>query len=291
MDAYQESRVSVSRRSLQGEGIDIRALAATTRGICIPAVCVRGVCAVSSDGHPPLLPIVMTIDVAVSAVRFERIAVMKRDAFGAIERGVARWSDGTAASAVRRDTRSGWWWLRPVARRLLRQEIAALRAAQGVAGIPDLIAASRTELLRTWIDGHPMSESPPHDVAWFAQARMLLAALHARGVAHNDLHKEPNWIVVDATTPAIVDFQLAHVSARRGRIFASMARADLRYLLKHQKRHCPGTLTDAELAQVARPNWLSRWWRRTLKRAYNLITRRVLRWSDGEGRGRRRGAA
>ena len=40
-------------------------------------------------------------------------------------------------------------------------------------------------------------------------ARRLLQRLHRGGLAHNDLAKEANWLVLDDGSPAIIDFQLA----------------------------------------------------------------------------------
>ena len=64
------------------------------------------------------------------------------------------------------------------------------------------------------------------------------------GVAHNDLAKEPNLLVCDDGAPAFLDFQLATVTRRRGRLFRSLAWDDLRHLLKRlpcygRKRYGP----------------------------------------------------
>jgi hypothetical protein len=39
---------------------------------------------------------------------------------------------------------------------------------------------------------------------------------------------------------------------------------------------------------LARRSWIARTWQATGKRVYIFIARRILRWEDNEGRGRKR---
>jgi hypothetical protein len=128
-----------------------------------------------------------------------------------------------------------------------------------------------------------MQVARPRDRAWYRAARRLLVALHRRGVAHNDLAKEANWIVAADGSPAFVDFQLAWVAKRRGRWFRTAAREDLRHLLKHKRTYCPEALTDRERRILATRSWPARLWRATGKRVYLFVTRRLLDWEDREG--------
>ncbi len=91
-----------------------------------------------------------------------------------------------------------------------------------------------------------MQLARPQDPAYFRAARALLARLHRRGIAHNDLAKEPNWLVTPDGRPALVDFQLALVAPRRGRLFRILGREDIRHLLKHKRSYCPERLTARE---------------------------------------------
>lgn len=205
---------------------------------------------------------------------------LKRDAFGAIhlcEQDGKRW--------IRRDLSHVAWWLRPIAARVAAREARALQRLTGVDGVPALIAEQRLTLDRSHIAGAPMQDAQPRDPLYFRRAHRLLRTVRRHGVVHNDLAKEPNWLVRDDGTPAIVDFQIAGMGAPRARWFRLLAREDLRHLLKHKRTYCPDALTPVEKRLLARSSWLARGWRASGKRAYNWLTRRVLRWQDNEGRG------
>jgi RIO-like serine/threonine protein kinase len=111
--------------------------------------------------------------------------------------------------------------------------------------------------------------------------------MHRRGVAHNDLAKEPNFLVTADGGPAIVDFQLAMVTKNRGRLFRMLAREDIRHLLKHKRTYCAEALTARERRILENPSWPARLWAATGKPVYLFITRRVMGWQDREGAGDR----
>ena len=208
------------------------------------------------------------------------VRVLKQDAFGAIHL-----CEGDGKRWIRRDLSDVSRWLRPFAARAAAREARVLQRLKGIDGVPALIEAHRLWLARTHIAGAPMQEAKPGDPAYFRQAHRLLRAIRAHGVVHNDLAKEPNWLVRDDGTPAIVDFQIAGIGSPRARWFRLLAREDLRHLLKHKRTYCPDALTPIERRLLARSSWLARGWRATGKRVYNWFTRRVLRWQDNEGRG------
>lgn len=135
-----------------------------------------------------------------------------------------------------------------------------------------------------------MHRARPAQPAYFQRALCLVARLHRRGVTHNDLAKEPNWLVTPQGHPALVDFQLASCWGRRGRCFRLQAREDLRHLLKHKRSYCPQSLTARERALLARPSLAARLWRWLFKPPYRLVTRGLLGWADREGAGDRGGA-
>jgi hypothetical protein len=85
-----------------------------------------------------------------------------------------------------------------------------------------------------------------------------------------------------------VDFQLAMVSVRRGRLFRALAREDLRHLLKHKRTYCPERQTARERRILATPALHSRIWMATGKPVYRFVTRRLLGWEDREGASDRR---
>jgi RIO-like serine/threonine protein kinase len=205
---------------------------------------------------------------------------LKHDSFGSIARVIEN-----GRSWIRRDTRDAAPVLRWIARRVAAREARALRRLEGLAGVPRLLAWDGRVLERSHIAGCAMQEARPRDPAYFRAARRLVLALHRRGVAHNDLAKEPNWLVTEHGAPAVVDFQIAWIAPRRRGFFRLLAREDLRHLLKHKRTYCPERLTPIERRVLARRSWVARLWSATGKRVYVLLTRRLLRWRDNEGRG------
>jgi serine/threonine protein kinase len=208
---------------------------------------------------------------------------LKSDLFGTVWHGAAG-----EREFVLRDTGGARWWSAWLARALCRREARALARLDGLPGTPRLLGADRRTLRREWIEGRPLQLARPQDPAYFRAARALLARLHRRGIAHNDLAKEPNWLVTPEGLPALVDFQLALVAPRRGRLFRALGREDIRHLLKHKRSYCPERLTARERDILATPSALSRGWMATGKPAYIFVTRRIFGWSDREGAGDRR---
>lgn len=208
---------------------------------------------------------------------------LKSDLFGTVWRG-----DDRGQEFVQRDTGGARWWTRWVARSLCRREARALARLGGLPGTPRLLQAGRRSLRREWIEGRPMQLVRPRNAEYFRAARALLARLHRRGVAHNDLAKEPNWLVTPTGMPALVDFQLALVAPRRGCVFRSLAREDIRHLLKHKRSYCPERLTARERRMLATPAAVSRLWMAAGKPVYLFVTRRLFGWADREGAGDRR---
>lgn len=194
-----------------------------------------------------------------------------------------------------------------VARIMLRRERVALRALEGLAGTPVLLddgqAASapsldgrapreRDVLVRGWVEGAPLhlAESLPRD--FFEHLDALVGELHARGVCHNDLHKEQNIMVGADGFPHLIDFQLASVHGRRGALYRSRVRDDLRHVQKHRRRYTRdgrGPAGADESLSRGSGHGLKRGgvalvWRKSGKPLYNFITRRLLKTRDGEAR-------
>ena len=212
------------------------------------------------------------------------ISLLKRDVFGEIRR-----ETGHNAEVIVRDTAAAAPWLRSLGRLMLRREARALAYLEGIDGIPELLDAGDDRLVRRFVIGEPMHVARPTDPAYFAAAARLLRRLHAAGVVHNDLAKEPNLLVRTDGTPAIVDFQLAICQPKRGRLFRLLGYEDLRHLLKHKRTYCPQALTRREQRILANPGPGSRVWRATVKPVYLIVTRKLLGWEDREGAAERGG--
>jgi hypothetical protein len=176
--------------------------------------------------------------------------------------------------------RFGCRWL---ARRLARREARALERLEGLDGVPVLVALDRDRLVRSFLDGEVMHRARPGSSVYFRAALRLLRQMHRRGVAHNDLAKEANWICRRGPDAGIVDFQLAYCAARRSRWFRLLAREDLRHWLKHKAHYRPDTLTARQLRLLASPAWPARLWRAVFKPVYRLLTRGLLGWPERPG--------
>ena len=204
--------------------------------------------------------------------------LLKKDAFGEI------WKLETRGDfELLRDTRPSSWQLGWLARALLRREARALAALTGMDGVPQLSGIDSTTLRRSFLPGLPLHQGRPDRVEYFNGAARLLRRMHRQGVAHNDLAKEPNLLVLNDGSPAFIDFQLAMCAPARGRLFRIAAREDLRHLLKHKRTYVPGSLTARERAILSSPSLLSRSFMSVVKPVYLFVTRRLMGWSDREG--------
>lgn len=209
------------------------------------------------------------------------IAALKADSFGRI--ALMRDARGVF---VRRDLSASPWWLRFPAWRLARREARAISQLDGLETTPQLLGWDGVRLDRSYLEGAAMYQKPPRgDLAYFRAARRLLQQVHRRGIAHNDLAKEANWLVLADGRPAVIDFQLAVRGHPRSRWMRLLAREDLRHLLKHKRTYCPESLTPVERRVLKRHSWVRDAWFRTGKPVYRFVTRRLLKWEDNEGQG------
>jgi hypothetical protein len=210
------------------------------------------------------------------------VRLLKRDLFGTITL-----LEDAKPPCVQRDSRDARWWLRWLAHRLARREARALERLSTLEGVPRFLSMQDGVLQREWIAGRPMQQVGTRDPSYFCAALRLVRRMHALDVVHNDLAKEPNWLVTPVGRPALVDFQLAMHAPRRGRLFRMLAHDDLRHLFKHKRTYLPQRLTSRQRGVLARPSFIARLWATSGKAAYRFITRRLLGWSDREGAGDR----
>ena len=209
------------------------------------------------------------------------VQALKADSFGRI--ALMRGEDGVF---FRRDLRHVPVWLRLPAWWLARREAAALASIAGMQATPQLLRWDGRVLDRSFMPGHAMYKNPPRgDLAYFRAARRLLQQVHRRGIAHNDLAKEANWLVLSDGSPALIDFQLAVRGRQRTRWMRLLAREDLRHLLKHKRTYCPDALTPVERRVLRRHSWVRATWFATGKPIYRFVTRKLLQWEDNEGQG------
>jgi hypothetical protein len=221
------------------------------------------------------------------AGRWQTAVVLKRDVFSTVERGTFRSDAGELAGVLRRLDEVPWW-SRPLAIHLFNRERRALAAATALGVAPPLLYADRSRLVRGYIPGSALKIARPFgDLAYFRSARAALRAVHRLRISHNDLAKEQNWLRSPDGRAYLLDFQLASMFARRGRLFRIAAYEDLRHFLKHKRRYVPDALTAMEKRVLARKSLPTRIWMATGKKVYMLVTRGLLGFIDSEGGGTR----
>jgi serine/threonine protein kinase len=202
----------------------------------------------------------------------ELVRVLKEDALGRVE--LVRLAGG--GEAVRRRATGGRIpGSGMVARLLLARERRALEVLAGLAGVARVLAAERASLLRSFVPGTPLCLATELPRDYFERLEELVRALHERGVCHNDLHKEGNVLVAADGYPALVDFQLASVHARRGRAFAVRAREDLRHVWKHRSHYLRALGEPDPLAHAPPRSPLAEGWRRFGKPLYRSLSARL----------------
>ncbi|MCO6050019.1 serine/threonine protein kinase [Mesorhizobium sp. RP14(2022)] len=212
-------------------------------------------------------------------------AVLKRDVFSETQKG--HLAVDPATPVIRRIVTASPWWSRPLAWWLAKREIGALRALTGLKGTPRLIETDANGLLRTWTEGTPLHLARPSDPAWYRDAHRLLRSFRRRNLTHNDLAKPQNWLMSPDGRACVIDFQLASVHSKRGWLFKAMAYEDFRHLLKQRRSFAPQLMTPTAKRILKRRSLPSRIWMNTGKKLYNLVTRGIFNWSDGEGTGDR----
>lgn len=212
---------------------------------------------------------------------FISTAILKRDVFSETHKGYL--AGAPDEPVIRRIVSAAPWWSSPVAWWLARREIRALGKVKGIRGTPELLSVDKDGLFRRWSEGTPLHLARPTDAAWYRDARRLLLDMRHAGVTHNDIAKPQNWLVLPDGSAGVIDFQLASVHNRRGRLFRIMAYEDRRHLIKQKRAFAPQLLTATEKRILARRSLPSRIWRATAKPVYNIVTRGLFRWSDGEG--------
>jgi predicted Ser/Thr protein kinase len=208
--------------------------------------------------------------------------LLKKDIFGRVS--LIR---PEAGPRVMRDARGAHIVVRWIARHLLAREAQALAALGELDGIPTLLRADKNTLERSFLAGVPMQEGRPRNIEYFHAAARIVRRMHRLGVVHNDLAKEPNFLLMPDGSPGIIDFQLSWFVRQRGTLFRILAREDIRHLLKHKRTYCPDRLTRREKSILDNPSLISKLWMMTGKPVYLFVTRKILGWQDREGAGDR----
>ena len=105
----------------------------------------------------------------------------------------------------------GWGIGRFIRRIMLRNEFLAYSKLSSVKGIPHCLGfLKKNYLVLQFIDGVSVKNARIPDREHFFKAFLdLIKSLHTAGVAHGDLKKKDNLLVVDEQTPCVIDFGVA----------------------------------------------------------------------------------
>ena len=106
------------------------------------------------------------------------------------------------------------WFLR---RRMLANEYRVYRALNGIRGIPRCYGfIQKRYLILEFVEGTPIRHAKMEDSEFFFTAlKQLIQRMHAAGVAHGDLKKKDNTLVVNGKHPCLVDFGVAVIRKKR----------------------------------------------------------------------------
>lgn len=171
---------------------------------------------------------------------------------------------------------------RPVHEFMLRKERNVYRAMQGLDGVPKCYGMLNNKyLVLEFIAGTPIRHAEITDRAFFFNELLaLIRTLHARGVAHGDMKKQDNLLVVDGKHPCLIDFGVAIV---RKKGFAPFNHYYNRVLqkfdfnawikLKYQGRYDEITEEDSHLWQRT---WLEKV-ARAIKFKYLVLKRMIIK--------------
>lgn len=168
-------------------------------------------------------------------------------------------SVGTRQAVFKDYRRYRWTPLSPLARLLVRREARILDRLSGWGYAPALLGTIGGLVLgMEFIDGQVLGR----DVALasdevFRRLKGAVAALHAAGIAHNDLHGSN--ILVSGGIPHVVDFASALLMPAwlaRSPLGRQLLRSDLANVAKMQSRLTGKRPSPAEAAVLAEPRWV-----------------------------------
>jgi len=106
---------------------------------------------------------------------------------------------------------TGWWLGKVIRRMMLRKEYGVYSRLSHIEGIPRCLGLiDGSYLVLEFIDGVPARKAEIKDRSFFFEAFLnLIKQLHSAGVAHTDLKKKDNLLVVQGREPYIIDFGVA----------------------------------------------------------------------------------
>jgi len=154
----------------------------------------------------------------------------------------------------------------------LDREERAYRLLAGARGVPAFAGrVDRQAIALEYVDGRSLAGVRPGELGaeFFDRLEALVRSLHARGVAHGDLHRH-DVLAGPGGEPFLVDFSTSVAIGPRGGplsrlLFRQLCRADLRSAAKLRRRLLPAR--DTALPERPPLYRAGRW----LKRTFDLL--------------------
>lgn len=184
---------------------------------------------------------------------------------------------------------SGRGWRGYVRRWMLRQESEVYRRLAGFPGSPRCYGLLRGRyLVLDYVEGVPLRRAALSDRDRFFDTLLArILELHRRGVAHADLKRRDNLLVLGGDTPCLIDFGAAIVhkpgfAPLNHYLYALARRFDLNAWakLKYDGRYQDMTPQDRAYFRRTAVERIAR----ALKRTYLNVKRRVAGWRHAGNR-------
>ena len=150
---------------------------------------------------------------------------------------------------------------------LTSREQGAYALLDGLPGVPRWRGRlDPFTMVLEYVAGEPAATAPLAQLTpqFFAGLEALIAAMHARGVAHGDLKRLDNILITPAGEPVLIDFSAAfwHGSNPLSAIvFPYLYDDDRRAVYKLKYRRVPALLTPEEEAFLNHMSWTERFFR------------------------------
>jgi serine/threonine protein kinase len=167
-----------------------------------------------------------------------------------------------------------------VGRFLIWRESKAYRRLRGLKGVPKYYGKIAGPALvleavpAESVENLEKVQKLPEE--FFKTLRTLVDAFHQRGLAHCDLKRAPNILLGDDAQPYIVDWSAA-ITFPEFRffpfnlIYQRFVLDDLNAVIKLQLRHCPQSLSPAELKRYFQRSRMERLIRKIRDRSRELL--------------------
>lgn len=177
-------------------------------------------------------------------------------------------------------------------RMMRRHEEGIYRTIAGVPGVPPWIACIDDATYAIgYIDALPLDhfDSPPPGL--FDRLKLIIDAIHARGVAYCDANKRSNILIDPAGNAYLVDYQIAFRRRDelpwplRSLVAAAVRyvqRSDMYHLYKHKRRLAPDELRPEE-RELSRRRGLLHTIHRKLTDPWRALRRKFLRKQHASG--------